>query len=213
MSAGVRVILVHGLGRTPVSMLVLAARLRARGLQPALFAYSATFETFSGCRRRLCRFIDRSAGHAPFIVVGHSLGAVLLRSVYTELPRAPQACFLIAPPAQACRAARALAANPLFRLAAGEMGQLLADPAFMNALPLPGCTTRIYAGTGGPVGPWLPFGYEPNDGILSVRETVMPGIPVITIKWLHTFIMNAAVIADDIGRVASGLDHAVEERS
>jgi hypothetical protein len=187
-------------------MLVLAARLRSRGLRPALFAYSATLETFSGCAERLRNFIHRKAARAPFVLVGHSLGTVLLRSVYPSLRRPAAACFLIAPPAQACRAARALAPHRLYQLATGQMGQLLADQQFMDALPVPDCPTRIYAGTGGPVGPRLPLGCEPNDGILCVKETVIPGIPVTTVRKLHTFIMNAAVIADDIGRLAAAGD-------
>jgi hypothetical protein len=201
-----RAILVHGLGRTPASMLVLAARLRSRGLRPALFAYSATFETFSGCAERLRNFIVRKTGQAPFILVGHSLGTVLLRSVYPSLRNAPVACFFIAPPARACRAARALAGHRIYRFATGQMGQLLADPKFMNALPVPGCATRIYAGTGGPVGAHFPFGHERNDGILCVEETLIPGIPVTAVKKVHTFIMNAAVIADDIGKMAAAVD-------
>jgi len=200
-----RAILVHGMGRTPASMLVLALRLHNRGLHPALFAYSATFESFRGCAERLRNFIDRKAGRAPFVLVGHSLGTVLLRSVYPSLRNAPVACFFIAPPTRACRAARALAKHRLYRLATGQMGQLLADAKFMDALPVPGCPTRIYAGTGGPAGPGLPFGGEPNDGILCVEETAIPGIPVTTVRKVHTFIMNAAVIADDIARAAAAV--------
>jgi len=185
-------------------MLLLAARLRARGLRPVLFGYSATFETFAGCTDRLCRFIDRHAEQSPFVVVGHSLGTVLLRAVYPRLRRGPEACFFLAPPAQACRAARTLAPNRVFRFVAGEMGQLLANPDFMATLPVPGCRTLVYAGTGGPVGRWSPFGSEPNDGILSVKETSIPGISVMTVRKLHTFIMNATAIANDIAEVSAG---------
>jgi hypothetical protein len=182
-------------------MLVLAARLRRRGLRPVLFGYSATFESFLGCAERLRRFIQRKVDGSAFIVVGHSLGTVLLRHVYPLLREAPVACFFIAPPAQACRAARALASHRLYRLATGEMGQLLANPGFMNALPVPTCPTRVYAGTAGPIGPRSPFGTEPNDGILSVREATIPGLPITTVRKLHTFAMNAQVIANDIGQV------------
>jgi hypothetical protein len=201
-----RAILVHGMGRTPASMLVLAARLRIRGFRPTLFAYSATFEAFASCSERLRSFIDRKADRSRFIVIGHSLGTVLLRSVYPRLRPPPVACFFIAPPAQACRAARALAPHRLFKLATGEMGQLLANPEFMSALPVPSCATRIYAGTAGPIGRRSPFGYEPNDGILCVKETVIPGIPITTVRKFHTFIMNAAIIANDVERVVAALN-------
>jgi hypothetical protein len=63
-----RAILVHGMGRTPASMLVLAARLRIRGFRPTLFAYSATFEALASCSERLRSFIDRKADRSRFIV-------------------------------------------------------------------------------------------------------------------------------------------------
>jgi alpha-beta hydrolase superfamily lysophospholipase len=198
-----RAILVHGMGRTPASMWILATRLRKRGFEPALFAYSATFESFAHCERRLRRFIDRKADGSRFIVVGHSLGTVLLRSVYPRLRTSPIACFFIAPPAQACRAARALAPRALYKVLTGEMGQLLANAEFMDRLPVPQCATRTYAGTAGPVGRLLPFRYEPNDGVLSLSETVIPGVPTTEVRKLHTFIMNAAAIANDIEQVVS----------
>ena len=199
-----RAILVHGLGRTPASMLVLAARLRRRGLRPALFGYSAAFEGYAHCVDRLVRFIDRKSEGAPFLVVGHSLGSVLLRSALPRLQAAPRACFFLAPPTKACRIVRAVAPWGLFRLATGEMGQLLADPGFMEALPVPACPTRIYVGTGGPVGRWSPFGDEPNDGILAVSETRLAGATVRTLDRIHTFLMNEAAIADEIREAAAG---------
>jgi len=54
--------------------------------------------------------------------------------------------------------------------------------------------------------PVSPFGYEPNDGILCVKETVIPGIPITTVRKFHTFIMNAAIIANDIERVVAALN-------
>jgi hypothetical protein len=199
-------ILVHGMGRTPGSMLVLAVRLRRRGFQPTLFAYSAAIESFAACSERLRHFIDRKAGDTRYIVVGHSLGTVLLRSVHPRLRTPPIACFFIAPPARASRAARAFAPRRLFKLLTGEMGQLLANEDFMSRLPVPPCAARVYAGTAGPTGRRLPFGNEANDGLLSVSETVIPGIPTVCVRSLHTFIMNAAAIADDIEKVASSVD-------
>jgi len=193
-----RVILVHGMGRTPLAMLPLAARLRVQGMRPALFAYVPAFERWNGCVNRLKKFIEKRASTEPFILVGHSLGTVLIRAVLPRLTRKPIACFLLAPPTQACLAARKLAPRLLYRVLFGEMGQLLADPAFMDALPGPDVPTKIYSGTGGPVGRFTPFGQEPNDGVLAVKETLLPHVPVQTVPSLHPFIMNSTRIAQDI---------------
>jgi hypothetical protein len=203
---GTRAILVHGMGRTPLSMLVLAARLRRRGLRPSLFAYSAAIESFAACSERLRHFIDGRTGEARYVVVGHSLGTVLLRSVVPHLRAPPTACFWLAPPAYASRLARALAPRALFRLLTGDMGQLLSNEEFIGALPVPACAMRSYAGTAGPTGRWLPFGSEQNDGVLSVSETMIPGVPTVRLRSLHTFIMNDVSVADDIERTAHLFD-------
>jgi hypothetical protein len=190
-------ILIHGMGRTPLSMLLLAARLRLAGMRPKLFGYCAAIEGWHSCTGRLARFIEGTGQH-EYIVIGHSLGAVLARAVLPALRHSPQACFLIAPPSVACKAACHFSHSRFFRWFTGEMGLLLANHRFMAALPRPNVPTKIYAGTGGTTGRLSPFGNQSNDGILALRESVIPHIPVIAIPSIHTFIMNSRVIAQDI---------------
>jgi hypothetical protein len=86
------------------------------------------------------------------------------------------------------------------------MGRLLADDAFMESLPVPTVPVRVYAGTGGFTGRWSPFGPEANDGVLSVSETTLgPDQPVVSIPAVHTFIMNARLVADDIAETVASL--------
>jgi hypothetical protein len=185
-------------------MALLAARLRAASIQPSLFGYVAALEGFAACAARLRRFVDARAGD-DYILIGHSLGTVLIRSVLPQLRPPPRACFLIAPPTRDCRAARAFAPRRLFKLLTGEMGQLLADESFMRSLPEPAVPTRIYAGTAGPRGPLSPFGDEPNDGVLAVSETHLASVPTQTVPALHTFIMNSGAVAEDIVRTLRSL--------
>lgn len=188
-------ILVHGMGRTPASQLVLAARLRLRGVRVHFFGYSAR-GSFTMTVSRLEQRVASLRG--PYILIGHSLGAVLIRSVLPRVAVAPAACFFLAPPSTACRAARHFAKMRLFGIVTGEMGRLLADEGFMRALPMPAVPTRIYAGTAGPRGRLSPFGEEANDGILAVSETALEGVPLVRVDALHTFIMNSPEVADDI---------------
>ncbi|MDB5767535.1 MAG: hypothetical protein JWQ61_2349 [Collimonas fungivorans] len=197
-SAGVHAILVHGMGRTPVSMLLLAKRLRAAGMTPHLFAYSAAFERWLPCVERLRKFITARAGDQRFIVVGHSLGCVLTRAVLPSLARAPELGVFLAPPTMASSYAIKLSRWRVFRLLTGEMGQLLARQEFMDTLPIPDIPLRVYAGIKGPRGSWMPFGDEPNDGILSVKEVQLGEIPVQLLPTIHTVIMNSRQVASDI---------------
>jgi hypothetical protein len=174
-------ILIHGMGRTPASMLILAVRLRAAGIRPHFFAYSAAFEGWKSCVNRLKKFINRHTCDHDFIIIGHSLGTVLTRGVLPKLTHKPVACFFLAPPTKACFAARKLAPLRLYKLLTGEMGQLLANPDFMDSLHLPDIPTKIYAGNAGLRGRYSPFGEQPNDSILTVEETLLPNIPSETV--------------------------------
>ena len=84
----------------------------------------------------------------------------------------------------------------------GEIGKILTDEQAMKSLPLPGVPTKIYAGIAGPRGRYSPFGEELNDGLLTVKETLLPSVPVQTVPSLHTFIMNSKIVTQDIVRVS-----------
>ena len=195
-------ILIHGMGRTPIAMSILAARLRASDIRPHLFGYSVTFERWDECIQRLENFITKRVKTHEYIMIGHSLGSVLTRATLPGLIHQPTACFFLASPTKVCKAARNFAHYRLAKLLMGEIGQRLANKQFMESLPLPDVPTKIYAGIGGPRGPYSPFGEELNDGVLTVKETLLPSVPVQTIPTLHTFIMNSRVVSQDIVRIA-----------
>lgn len=202
-----KAILLHGMGRTPLSMLLLKRRLAARGLKPTLFGYSAALESFERCVQRLVTRIEQTVGEPPYILIGHSLGTVIIRAALPRLTaNSPKACFFLAPPSTACKAAVYFARNPVFKLLTGEMGQLLASEAFMSSLPVPQVPTKIYAGIGGPRGKWFPLGGEENDGLLTVSETRGAlDYPVMKVSALHTWIMNSGEVGEDIVRVVEGV--------
>lgn len=192
------VVLIHGMGRTPLSMLRLRRRLRHAGHHAVLFGYSATFESLEHATARLAKKVS-ALGDAPYALVGHSLGSVIIRNALARLPTLPTACAFLAPPMVACRAARFFSRFRLYKILAGEMGMMLADAAFMDALPLPDVPTRLYVGVSGPRRAGLPFGMAANDGILSVAEATgrFRGAPV-EVPAVHTFIMHSRLVADDL---------------
>ncbi|CAN5200977.1 hypothetical protein BH11PSE11_BH11PSE11_38950 [soil metagenome] len=206
-----RAILIHGMGRSPVGMLLLASRLRAAGIRPSLFGYVAALERWEVCAKRFEKFIEKQIGDEEFIVIGHSLGTVLSREVLPRLSRKPLAFFMLSPPTQACIAARKFSTFRLFKWATGEMGQLLASKQFMEALPVPDVPTKIYAGVGGPRGRHSPFGNVPNDGVLTLPEMSLPSVPVQTLEVIHTFIMNQRIVAQDIVKISKTLALPVTE--
>jgi hypothetical protein len=193
-----RAVLIHGMGRTPLGMALLAYRLQKAGIKTELFWYCVTLESFKSCANRLQTLLETRVSHADYVIVAHSLGSVLSRYVVNLQSHKPSALFLLAPPTVACQMAQRLRDNVLYRLLTGEMGQLLADRQFMASLPPPRIPTHIYSGNVGFRGRFSPFGEEPNDGILAVSETQLVGSLSQVVPSTHTFIMNNASVAKDI---------------
>jgi pimeloyl-ACP methyl ester carboxylesterase len=197
-----RIILVHGMGRTPLSMAWLGLRLRFMGHRVSFFSYSTAREGFHACVARLKTYIA-DHGDKEYIAVGHSLGTVLLRAALSEFSHQPHTAFLIAPPTEACAMARFFSGWKLYQWATGEMGQLLADEKFMRELPAPPNKTLIFAGDGGPKHRCLPYGARANDGVLAVEETQLRGCPIRVVSAIHTFIMNHPVVIRAISSACS----------
>lgn len=199
------VILLHGMGRTPFSMLFLRQRLVQLGHQPRLFGYSSTFESIEDVAGRLIEVIGTQIAPRPYALIGHSLGTVIIRYTVPKLAQHPAVCFFLAPPIVACTGAKMFSSFLPYQLYNGEMGQLLAKDEFMEQLPMPE-NVKIYVGTGGPQADWLPLGSQPNDGILSVDEATGPYSELVTpVDTLHTFIMNSDEVLADIAQTLEEL--------
>jgi hypothetical protein len=191
-------VLVHAIGRTPVSMLLLAARLRRAGVRCHLFGYVTAVESFDRITARLARRLQQVTTRR-YVAIGHSLGGLLLRAAIDGLPTSvprPEHLFLLGTPNQSPRVARRLQRWWPYRLIHGDCGQLLADPGRMGALPRPGIPTTIIAGTRGWRGRWSPFASEDNDGVVAVGEAAMDGVNLVRLPEWHTFLMNNRQVLD-----------------
>jgi hypothetical protein len=188
----VRVLLVHGLWRTPLSFGPLARELGRWGFETELFGYAAIAERYERIVARLQRRIERLGADGAYAVVTHSLGAVLARAALARVagPR-PRQVVMLAPPNQPPRMAALLARLPPYRWLLGECGANLARPEFYRALPPLRDHYSIIAGTSGPRGSRFPLGTAANDGLVRVDETrILPDDPVLTVPAGHTFIMR-----------------------
>jgi pimeloyl-ACP methyl ester carboxylesterase len=189
MSCTGSALLIHGLGRTPVSMFPLAGPIRRAGLRTHFFGYSTTLESMTRIVSRLRRKLEE---HRPEFLVAHSLGGILLRRVLAEWPQPFVRHFvMLGTPNQSPRLARYFWRWWLFRRFAGSCGNFLATPAEYDRLPPPNVPCTVIAGTSGPTGRFSPFGNEPNDGIVSVSETrIEPRWDPIRVPAAHTLMMR-----------------------
>lgn len=200
-----QVFLIHGMARSPVSMALLASRLRKAGHSTHLFGYFVTRETLDDIAERLASRVEKAlvsdhdaAEGAPYAIVGHSLGNVIMRLASPRLPPGLARLVMIAPPNRPVVAARWLVDNAVYKALTQDAGQKLADPDFFDRLPHPTVPTLVIAGTSGLSAPWLPFEGRPNDCVVAVDETHLEGAERLEVEGIHTFLMNRRDVFDAV---------------
>ncbi len=190
---------VHGMGRSPLSGWRLLARLRAQGIHTHTLGYVATFQSAASIRKRLVARIEALAAHGNYVLIGHSLGGVLLRAAVASLPpgtRLPRQVFLLGSPIQPSCLAQKLRRNWLFRTLAGDCGQLLASPSRMAEIGAGLAPTTSMVGVSGWTGRLSPFKDETNDGLVSVAEASAEWVSeTIRIPAWHTYLPSNKQIA------------------
>ena len=180
-------LLVHGLGRTPASMFPLAGVVRRAGLRTHFFGYSSTLETLDSIVRRLGQAIHRIQ---PKFLIVHSLGGLLCRLALDEVAKHEvRHLIMLGTPNRPPRLAAYFWKWLPFRAFAGTAGRFLAHPVEYDRLPAPTIPCTVIAGTAGPMGKLSPFGNDPNDGIVSVSETQLPGATEVCVPAWHTWMM------------------------
>ena len=201
-----KVLLIHGLSRTPLSLLGLEWYLQQTGCTTEQFAYIAFAETFESIVERLRIRIQKIASKESYGIVAHSLGGLLIRAALgigsIELPKH---IVMLGTPNQLPRLApHAWRLLPPFRWWTGQCGLNLTNQAFFTSLPGIESPYTILAGTAGPRGSWSPFGDELNDGIVALSETRLSDQDqIVQFPVMHTFMMNNSMVQKTVGRILS----------
>jgi pimeloyl-ACP methyl ester carboxylesterase len=205
------VVLVHGLGRTPLSLVGLARELRRAGHRTELVGYLGAIEHYDAIVARVRRRLVAAAGaRVPLAAIGHSLGGLVLRAALADWPAElppPRGLLMLGTPQSPSRLARRFRHWRLYRWVNGECGQLLARAEFFAGLPAAQVPVTLVAGTRGWPGA-LVFGGEPNDGVVAVSEVRSAGGPeVAELPASHTFMMNnrrvRALVLEALARAES----------
>jgi len=196
----VQVLFVHGMGRSPLSGSVLLWKLRRAGLTTRTFGYSVSFEGFPRIRERLVAAISRLAGRGDYVLVGHSLGGVLLRAAINALPvgtRSPSQLFLLGSPVMPSRLAQRFGMSSLFRLVTRDCGRLLASPSRMAEIGAVAVPTICIAGVSGFTGARSYFPGESNDGIVSLSEVTADwAVERVHLPVFHTLMPSSPRVAE-----------------
>ncbi len=194
-----QVLFVHGMGRTPLSGWPLLRRLRQAGLQTHTFSHWVSRHSFAIIVGQLRQRLAQVAGVGEYVLVGHSLGGVLLREALRTAPPtlpAPQRLFLLGSPVQVSSIAARFGPNPLYRLITRDCGRLLGSVERMEAIGPPGVPVTAIVGVKGwsLVSALLPR--EPHDGIVTVSETWAPWLTdVVQLPVAHMLLPADARVA------------------
>jgi pimeloyl-ACP methyl ester carboxylesterase len=199
------VILVHGLW-TPSAVCSLHARwLAQRGYRTLRFGYPSVRRTLAENADSLQRFVAATPAR-DIHLVGHSLGGLLILEMLARVGDSRlQRVVLLGTPCQGSHCARRLAAVPGMPVLLGRsIMQWLAGPAGWTAAPA-AVAIGVIAGTRscglGRVVAGLP---RPNDGVVTLTETRLPGAAdFLTLPLAHSQLLVARSCAQQI---ASFLD-------
>jgi hypothetical protein len=196
------IVLVHGLGRTPLSMARLARCLKKAGHATESLGYIAALEPFEHIRTRVRARLFASAAAGPYAAIGHSLGGLLLRAALADFPGSaprPRLLVTLGSPTRPPRLASRLRDVWLYRRLAGECGQLLADADFLRSLHVPSVPYTAIAGTRGWPRHVGPFRGALNDGVVALDETrAADSVEHVHVPAFHTFLMNSRVVQQHI---------------
>lgn len=202
--SGDRVILLHGLARTPRSMGRMARALQAAGYDVVNHGYPSRRHDIATLTAGLRGFLE-SLPDIPgrTHIVGHSLGGLLVRAALARpLPGlAVGRVVLVGVPNRGTRVIDRLLGHPLTRMIPALFGRPAAalgrDAPWLAALPpQPSPETGVIAGTGRfhPVNPaaWVNLLHgarEPGDGTVERDSAMLPGAAdAIAVDAAHSFL-------------------------
>lgn len=189
-----RVLLVHGLGRTQRSFFLLRRRLSNSGHTAELFSYSSWAESHEIILARLvAKLRVLAATETEVGLVGHSFWGLLLREAIALTPELRvRHLVMLGTPNRLPRLALTL--YPCFpsRLLRGTCRECVINASWFRGLPALSVPYTVVAGTAGWRGPMRPFKGEINDGAIAVSETlVQDDDQPVLVPNLHTFLMNS----------------------
>lgn len=185
MTPAERVVLVHGMGRTAVSLLPLARWLRRHGYAAESWGYWSYRQGVAALAAALAVRIARAAEGAERIhFVTHSLGGILVRQALAAAPLANAGrLVMLAPPNRGSRAADRWAPY-LGRVMPPIRDLRTAADALVHAVPVPpGVEIGVIAGL--------------RDGKVSVAETGLDGAhDHAVVPCRHSLIMHRADVRE-----------------
>ncbi len=203
------VILLHGLGRTPLSMKRIEWTLQKQDYRVINVGYLSTRVSIQEAADDWLEDVLKTRVTDPSAkihFVAHSLGGIVLRQYLTnhEIPNLGRVVML-APPNHGSELADRLRNNCFYRLATGPAGQQLgtSEGSVPNRLGPVDFELGVIAGDRS-LNPlfssWIP---GPDDGKVSVRSSMIPGAEFLLVHHSHTWMAWSGDVNEAVAQFLS----------
>ena len=191
------VLLLHGMGRTRVSMRHAARRLEALGWRTRRIGYPSLTRPIERLAEHVAEQIEGETGRLHFVT--HSLGGLVLRRLlHAHRPANFGRAVMLAPPNRGSRLARRF--SRLGRVVPA-VRQLALPEADLNRLLGPIDFELLVIAGSRAVGPLRWLAQAARDGIVTVDETFAGEHgDSLVVPWGHTFIMDSPDVLDTVDR-------------
>lgn len=198
------VVLLHGLGRTPLSMKRLGGRLTSHGFRVVNLGYASTTQPMekltATLRDRLAAMPSGQTGRIHFVT--HSMGGIVLRAFLKDSPPPNLGrVVMLSPPNQGSELVDRFGRNPVVRLFWGPAGLQMGtgDGSLPNRLGPVDFELGVITGNRSLNPLFSACIPGPDDGTVSVRRAAVAGMKdFLIVPASHTFIMRRATVARQV---------------
>ena len=188
------VVLLHGILRARSSMDDMKHFLQRFGHQVISVSYASSRESIDDHARTLHDILDDHKEIDRIHVVAHSMGALVIRR-YMKMFDEPRIkrIVMLGPPNHGSSLARMFEDNTIFQIFWGINGKEMASnwKKYEPRLLTPNCEFGILAGDVSKQRVRNPLFDEPNDLVVTVKETLLGGASDFrTVPVIHTYLVN-----------------------